>query len=153
MSTAKARLLPMECFRESPELPAGYRISNYGRVLSLQREILKSDGRKKTIPEKIISTQIHSNGYEVVTLRSQEFKKKTIRVHRLVALAFTPNPNPEFSIINHKDGNKLRNKPANLQWCNHSINNKHAYEKGLKKANTIPAITKRIQNSKDRKND
>ena len=52
-------------------------------------------------------------------------------VHRLVAIAFLPNPNglPE---VNHKDGNKQNATVENLEWCSGSENLYHAYDAGLK---------------------
>lgn len=70
-----------------------------------------------------------SDGYEYVTLRLNH-KKRSFRVHRLVAEAFVPNPNnlPE---VNHIDGNKTNNKSTNLEWCSHRDNIEHALNTGL----------------------
>lgn len=53
-------------------------------------------------------------------------------VHRLVAECFVPNPHPEeYFQVNHVDGNKLNNAPYNLEWCDASMNMRHAYDTGL----------------------
>lgn len=54
---------------------------------------------------------------------------KSVAVHRLVALAFLPNPEcyPE---VNHKNGDKSDNRRENLEWCTRSQNMKHAYAIG-----------------------
>lgn len=45
-------------------------------------------------------------------------------VHKLVALAFIPNPNC-YPIINHKDTNPFNNEVSNLEWCTYKYNNEY----------------------------
>lgn len=52
-----------------------------------------------------------------------------IRVHRLFAELFVPNPNG-YKYVNHKDSNKLNNSIANLEWCTNSMNVKHGWDSG-----------------------
>ena len=52
------------------------------------------------------------------------------RVHRLVAMTFIPNSN-NYPEVNHKDGNKWNNCVDNLEWCDRSMNMKHAYQMGF----------------------
>jgi len=56
---------------------------------------------------------------------------KFYALHRLVALAFIPNPD-NLTYINHIDGNRYNNKADNLEWCTQSNNMLHAYNTGLK---------------------
>lgn len=51
-------------------------------------------------------------------------------VHRLVAETFLPN-DFGYNEVNHIDGNKLNNSVWNLEWCDRSMNMKHAYEMGF----------------------
>lgn len=58
-------------------------------------------------------------------------------IHRLVATAFlpVPDPNDKKVIVNHKDGNGLNNSAINLEWVTNQENIQHAMNTGLRKAN------------------
>lgn len=137
--TARLLHLPMEMFFYTQDLPAGYLVSNQGRVKSCERVFIKSDGRRKTVRERILKQQVNQNGYPTITLRSVGGKNLVFRVHQLVAKAFIIE-NHHLPIINHKDGNKLNNHSSNLEWCNHSQNLKHAYDNNLRSHNTRNAV-------------
>ena len=96
-----------------------YQISNFGNLKSF----------KKDKNGKILSQVNKKNGYFSVILTS---KKKILhtRIHRLVALAFIPNPNNK-PCVNHKDGNKQNNNVKNLEWCSYQENIQHAKENKL----------------------
>jgi len=68
-------------------------------------------------------------GYLQVTLKVNK-KDKHVRVHRLVANAFLPNPENKAQ-VNHIDGDKTNNTLENLQWMTNKENSIHAYETGL----------------------
>ena len=57
-------------------------------------------------------------------------KQVKISKHRIVALAFIPNPY-NLPQVNHKDGNKLNNCVKNLEWCSASENSIHAIKNKL----------------------
>lgn len=53
-----------------------------------------------------------------------------VRLHRLVAQHFIPNPNG-YKQVNHKNGIKTDNEVSNLEWCNGFYNMQHAIKTGL----------------------
>ncbi len=57
-------------------------------------------------------------------------RSKTYKLHRLIAECFI-NKIEGKTQINHKDCNKLNNNISNLEWCNNSENQLHAYSNGL----------------------
>ena len=83
---------------------------------------------------KILTIHKHRNGYLIIhTVMGGRKNCKDINffIHRLVALAFIPNPDnlPE---VNHKDGNKFNNCVVNLEWCTPSENIRHAVKMGMR---------------------
>ena len=121
----------MEIWRDIHGYEGKYQVSNYGRIKSLYTNKLKKATIKNT-------------GYKCVDLYLNG-KRENKTIHRLVAMAFIPNPN-SYKVINHIDGNKLNNNVNNLEWCTQSYNIKHSYDNNLH----IPTIEKAI-NSRKRK--
>lgn len=55
-----------------------------------------------------------------------------VAVHRIIALTFLDNPNPDSLVqVNHIDGNPENNILSNLEWCTASENMLHAYSHNL----------------------
>lgn len=94
-------------------------VSNMGNVLT-------TGGRRGSTPFSLIKQSEGSTSpYKKVCLRKSN-EAKNVMVHRLVALAFVPNPENK-SEINHKDGNKHNNHADNLEWVTRSENLLHAF--------------------------
>ena len=104
-----------------------YKVSNLGRILSLNYN--------KTGKAKLMKPSQEKNGYLKIVL-SKNRKRKTCRVHRLIAETFLENPEnlPE---VNHKDEDKTNNfvflnedgsinkEKSNLEWKTHRDNINH----------------------------
>lgn len=73
--------------------------------------------------EKIVNSYIGTDLYEHIILVYYG-KKYRKRVHSLMGVVFLGNP----QVVNHKDGNKSKNKLYNLEKSTHSKNIKHAYD-------------------------
>jgi hypothetical protein len=94
-----------------------YLVSNYGRIKSLTRSRKRGE-RGMIMRERYDRT----NHCSVCLFINGEYV--TTQVHRLVAVAFIPNPN-EYLIINHKDENPLNNHVDNLEWCTYKYNSNY----------------------------
>lgn len=97
-----------------------YMVSNRGRVKSLDRYVKHSSGEWQLKRGRILKPAKDRNGYLKVQL-SKDGKGKLFFVHRLVAMAFIPNPN-NLPMINHKDENPSNNCVDNLEWCTQKYN-------------------------------
>ena len=106
-----------------------YQVSDLGRVKSLSRTIYKVDGTTQTFKDKIIKLCLITKGYEGTGL-TKKGNRESVKVHRLVAIAFIDNPENKPQ-VNHIDGNKLNNCATNLEWNTNIENMKHAVESGL----------------------
>ena len=95
-----------------------YQVSNFGRVKSLPRYCKNRYGIRLT-KERILKP-INSN-YPFVNL-SMDKKRKTISIHKLVALTWLNHTPGKGLIIDHIDNNPLNNRLDNLQIITQSEN-------------------------------
>lgn len=109
-----------EIWRPVKNYEGWYEVSSYGRVRSLDRVVVYSDGRKCLWKGKILKIRKDNVGY-LYCILYKNTRHKTSKVHRLVAQAFIPNPD-NLPVINHKDEVKTNNRVENLEWCTQSYN-------------------------------
>ena len=95
-----------------------YSISNKGNI-------------KNNNTERILKQTINRDGYHRLSLYVDR-KQKTVEIHRLVAIAFIPNPENK-PCVDHINNNTSDNNINNLRWATHKENN---YNQKLSKANT-----------------
>jgi len=93
-----------------------YLISNEGRVFSYKSNKFLKPGKG-------------SRGYLIVVLCNNSVGKSHT-IHRLVALAFIPNPENKLT-VNHIDSVRTNNHVSNLEWTTYSENNQHGYDFGF----------------------
>lgn len=106
--------LPNEIWRPIPTLD-GYKASSLGRIKAASKPVVLKGGVVMS-NERILKQQSTYQGYLSVTINgSPRF------VHRLVALAFIPNPG-SLPCVNHKDENPSNNCVENLEWCTQEYN-------------------------------
>ena len=111
-----------------------HEVSNIGRVRRKPGCICYyKDGRKKVLKSKILKDK-NKNAREVRVDLINEYGRKTVLVHRLVAQSFLSGYD-EKSIVNHKDGNPRNNRVENLEWCDYAHNVNHAFDNDLMKTN------------------
>lgn len=134
-----------EIWVELKGLESFYKVSNLGRVKSLNRFIEKSNNRVMTFQEKILNQTKHSkNGYYSVAL-NDGFLGKRINVHRLVALHFLPLIEGKNE-VNHIDSDKSNNRYDNLEWVNRGENQSHMYKNKKKTSKYIGVCRKKHGN-------
>ena len=84
-----------------------YEISNLGNVRNMTTG-------------KILTQQKRNDGYKHLNLTSN-YKIKGVLIHRLIAVAFIPNPDNKPN-VDHIDNNRSNNDISNLRWCSQQEN-------------------------------
>lgn len=136
----------MEVWKDIKGYEGLYQVSNKGRIKGMDRTVSCHSKFKKSWKGKIKVPYKNKNGYLLVRLHKKG-GARAYSVHRLVAMAFIPNPK-NYPQTNHISGVKTDNCVKNLEWCTMSYNHKHAYSIGLKK---ITEEHKRINREKNGK--
>ena len=119
-----------EEWREIPGFPE-YQVSSHGRV----RSYYKANGYgggftcdRSITPNILRQTPLKKSGHMRVYLYHNGIKVSLL-VHRLVAIAFIPNPNG-YPKVRHRDDNPKNNNVENLEWGTQGDNIRDCIERG-----------------------
>lgn len=91
-----------------------YEVSNMGRIKALDRYVINNGGLQHKA-ERILKQNIQKNKHCMVVL-CKNGKTYPKLVHRLVAIAFIPNPLNK-PVVDHIDTDPTNNKVENLKWA------------------------------------
>lgn len=115
--------LEIEEWKDIPGYEGRYQVSNLGRVKDLGTEVdvfRLGKTHKRRLAPKLLTKSMSKTGYNTVSL-----KGKNVKLHRIIAEAFIPNP-LGLPLINHKNGVRTDNRLSNLEWCSQAGNLRHA---------------------------
>lgn len=101
-----------------------YLVSNYGRIKSLDVILHKRDGKDEFRRGRIVKLILNAHGYTQYLFSNGSSKRKLMRIHRVVAEAFIPNPEGK-PCVDHINTIKTDNRVENLRWVTHSENNRN----------------------------
>lgn len=136
----------MEQWRAVAGFEDQYEVSDAGRVRRCARTVMRSTGASYRVAEKLLAQVAagHRRGYLGVGFKAAPRTVRVYLVHRLVAIAFLPNPGrlPE---VNHKNLDKHDNRVENLEWCSKSANQQHAADLGRFHGRTNPKARFKLQ--------
>lgn len=104
----------MEEWRDVKGYEGLYQVSNMGRVKSL------GNGNSNNSKEKILKPGKDKKGYLIVII-CKNGKRKTCKVHRIVAEAFIPNYDNKYE-IDHINCIRDDNRVKNIRLCSHKEN-------------------------------
>ena len=106
----------LEAWKDIDGYNGRYQVSNYGNVYDKLKD--KNVGT-------FLRTAKKGKKYIYTYLYGSKDNNKNIGIHRLVAMAFIPNPQNKPQ-VNHIDGDSLNNHVSNLEWVTAKENSFHS---------------------------
>lgn len=122
--------LPGEIWKDIPGYEGLYKISSEGRLMSLERKFIRNNNKNAiTLPDKLLKISTDHKGYKKISITDINRKRKTYRVHQLVAMTFYGHKISGYEmVINHKDSNPSNNNVNNLEVVTVRENIVHFYK-------------------------
>lgn len=111
-----------------PGYEDSYEVSNVGRIKSLARTVIRKNGRRTTISERIRKPQKTHKGYLNIILSKNGIASQHT-VHSLVLTAFS-GERPEGHVARHLNGDPSDNRIENLKWGTPSENQRDSLGHG-----------------------
>jgi hypothetical protein len=111
-----------------PYIEGYYECSTFGRIRSVTRIINSRHNTPALRKGRVCKLVKDTKGYLVIRICIANIQK-TVRVHRIIAEVFIPNPENKPT-VNHKDLDRTNNNVENLEWATVSENIKHSQTKG-----------------------
>lgn len=130
-------------WKSIPNYEGLYEVSNDGQIRSVDR-FVQFNGTSSLVKGKPKKVRLDTDGYAIVCL-SKNGIQKTMKVHRLVAMAFIPNPENK-PCIDHINTVRTDNRADNLRWVTNKENsNNRLTVKRIAQSQTPQVIRKRIE--------
>lgn len=108
-----------EIWKVYPDYPF-IEVSSLGRIRTKDRVVTYKNGRKHFYKGRALKQHLDRYGYLYVSFHVNG-KTVNLKVHRIVAIMFIPNPN-NYPQVNHIDNDRTNNVISNLEWCTNQYN-------------------------------
>ena len=118
-----------ESWRAIPGWEGYYEVSDLGRVRSLARRIIRSDGRPRTVPELMLKPVVYRNRNRRAVYLVRNRSKQRCLIAVLVLQAFV-GPRPPGYVGCHNDGDSMNDVLTNLRWDTISGNSRDSVRHG-----------------------
>jgi hypothetical protein len=106
-------------------------MTNWKAIEGFPHHEVSRDGRVRNVKRgRELCQSTDKGGYRTLEL-NYNGRRKTFKVHRLVAIAYIPNP-LNLPEVNHLDEDKANNFWTNLEWCTAQYNCEYSKSKNYK---------------------
>ena len=142
----KNRKMQKEIWKDVAGYEGYYKVSINGVVKAYDRIVKSSFNATRVVKGVVMKHHISNAGYYYVCL-SKDRKTTHCFIHRLIAVAFIPNPENKKT-VNHINSNRLDYNISNLEWATQSENIIHGFRYGFIKNNMTGRFGKDNPHSK-----